>query len=233
MKLARVAAIALVCVLLGSCATTTKGGSASTTASSGTSTSAAASTAATTNATGSASSSATGATASAPPTTAATTATATSAPTQGTWTLGVNGLGPLVLGTKLSVLEAQGYVTAPTDECESSRTSKKLQDEGVWLYPSGIGANAVLSEVSVTKATYATISGARVGDTMKKLKLLYGSQLTIETKNGNGGPFKVANVRVGTREVVFYFPYGSSMGDNAVVQVIIARTWSAYLMGEC
>jgi hypothetical protein len=231
-KLVRVAAVALACVLLGSCATTTSGGSASTATSSGTSSSAAASSGATTGANVSASSG-TAATSSAKPTNAATTGTATAAQTQGTWTLGVNGLGPLVLGTKLSVLEAQGYVSAPTDECESSRTSKKLQDEGVWLYPSGIGANAVLSEVSVTKATYATISGARVGDTMKKLKLLYGSQLTIETKNGNGGPFKVANVRVGTREVVFSFPYGSSMGDNAIVQVMIARTWSADLMGEC
>jgi hypothetical protein len=43
----------------------------------------------------------------------------------------------------------------------------------------------------------------------------------------------VANVRVGTREVVFYFPYASSLGDTAVVQSIIARTWSADLMGEC
>ena len=138
-----------------------------------------------------------------------------------------------MLGTKFSVLEAQGYVSAATDECESSRTSQKLQDEGVWLYPSGTGASAVLAEVSVTKPTYATVSGAKVGDTMKKLKQLYGAQLKIETKNGNGGPFQVANVRVGTREVVFYFPYGSSLGDTSVVQLMVARTWSADMMGEC
>jgi hypothetical protein len=166
---------------------------------------------------------------------ATTTAPATGAATTaaGAWTLGINGLGPLVLGTKYSVLEAQGYVSAPNDECESSRTSQKLQDEGVWLYPQGSGATAVLAEIGVTKATYATVSGARVGDTMKKLKQLYGSQLKIETKNGNGGPFQVANVHIGTREVVFYFPYGTSLGDTAVVQSMIARTWSLDMMGEC
>lgn len=47
------------------------------------------------------------------------------------------------------------------------------------------------------------------------------------------GPFQVANVRVGSREVVFYFPYGSSLGVTAVVQLMIARNWSADLMGEC
>lgn len=224
----RVAATVVACVLLGSCAQLTSGRSAST----GTSTGATSASAAATSATAAtAPPSATNTSAKA--TTVTTTAAATSATTTGTWTLGINGLGPLVLGTKYSVLESQGYVSAPTDECESSRTSQKLQDEGVWLYPSGMGANAVLAEIGVTKATYATISGARVGDTMKKLKQLYGSQLKIETKNGNGGPFPVANVRVGTREVVFYFPYASSLGDTAVVQSIIARTWSADLMGEC
>lgn len=232
MNLSRVAATVLACVLLGSCSVTSGGPASTGTSTAATSASAAASSpAATTVSTGSPT--ATAATASAKATAATTTAAATSATTIGTWTLGINGLGPLVLGTKYSVLEAQGYVSAPTDECASSRTSQKLQDEGVWLYPSGMGASAVLFEVSVTKATYATVSGARVGDTMKRLKQLYGSQLKIETKNGNGGPFQVANVRVGSREVVFYFPYGSSLGDTAVVQLMIARNWSADLMGEC
>ncbi|MGV8850534.1 MAG: hypothetical protein ACOH16_13440 [Propionibacteriaceae bacterium] len=233
MNMRRVAATVVACALLGSCAQLTSGSSASTGTSTGaTSASAAASSPAGTSATaGAAPSSA--ATTSAKATGVTTTAAATSATTTGTWTLGINGLGPILLGTKYSVLESQGYVSVPTDECASSRTSQKLQDEGVWLYPSGQGANAVLAEIGVTKATYATISGARVGDTMKKLKQLYGSQLKIETKNGNGGPFPVANVRVGTREVVFYFPYASSLGDTAVVQSIIARTWSADLMGEC
>lgn len=226
MRLARVVATVLAAVLISSCSSSTSAGSASTAASTGATSASSPTTsapAATTAASGTS-------TAKASTTTAASTpGTATTA----TWTLGVNGLGPLVLGTKFSVLEAQGYVSAATDECESSRTSKKLQDEGVWLYPSGTGASAVLAEVSVTKPTYATVSGAKVGDTMKKLKQLYGAQLKIETKNGNGGPFQVANVRVGTREVVFYFPYGSSLGDTSVVQLMVARTWSADMMGEC
>jgi len=226
MRLARVVATVLAAVLISSCSSSTSAGSASTAASTGATRASSPTTsapAATTAASGTS-------TAKASTTTAASTAgTATTA----TWTLGVNGLGPLVLGTKFSVLEAQGYVSAATDECESSRTSQKLQDEGVWLYPSGTGASAVLAEVSVTKPTYATVSGAKVGDTMKKLKQLYGAQLKIETKNGNGGPFQVANVRVGTREVVFYFPYGSSLGDTSVVQLMVARTWSADMMGEC
>lgn len=226
MRLARVVATVLAAVLISSCSSSTSAGSASTAASTGATSASSPTTsapAATTAASGTS-------TAKASTTTAASTAgTATTA----TWTLGVNGLGPLVLGTKFSVLEAQGYVSAATDECESSRTSQKLQDEGVWLYPSGTGASAVLAEVSVTKPTYATVSGAKVGDTMKKLKQLYGAQLKIETKNGNGGPFQVANVRVGTREVVFYFPYGSSLGDTSVVQLMVARTWSADMMGEC
>lgn len=226
MRLARVVATVLAAVLISSCSSSTSAGSASTAASTG-ATSAASPTTSAPAATPAASATST---AKASTTTVASTpGTATTA----TWTLGVNGLGPLVLGTKFSVLEAQGYVSAATDECESSRTSQKLQDDGVWLYPSGTGASAVLAEVSVTKPTYATVSGAKVGDTMKKLKQLYGAQLKIETKNGNGGPFQVANVRVGTREVVFYFPYGSSLGDTSVVQLMVARTWSADMMGEC
>lgn len=226
MRLARVVATVLAAVLISSCSSSTRAGSASTAASTG-ATSAASPTTSAPAATPAASATST---AKASTTTVASTpGTATTA----TWTLGVNGLGPLVLGTKFSVLEAQGYVSAATDECESSRTSQKLQDDGVWLYPSGTGASAVLAEVSVTKPTYATVSGAKVGDTMKKLKQLYGAQLKIETKNGNGGPFQVANVRVGTREVVFYFPYGSSLGDTSVVQLMVARTWSADMMGEC
>jgi hypothetical protein len=138
-----------------------------------------------------------------------------------------------VIGTKFSVLQQQGYIDPGTDVCPQQGSSKELQDEGVFLYPTGEGANAVLAEVGLTNATYATVSGARVGDTMKKLKQLYGSQLKIETKNGNGGPFPVANVRIGAREVVFYFPYASSLGDTAVVQSIIARTWSVDMMGDC
>lgn len=226
MRLARVVATVLAAVLISSCSSSTSAGSASTAASTG-ATSASSPTTSAPAATPAASATST---AKASTTTVASTpGTATTA----TWTLGVNGLGPLVLGTKFSVLEAQGYVSAATDECESSRTSQKLQDDGVWLYPSGTGASAVLAEVSVTKPTYATVSGAKVGDTMKKLKQLYGAQLKIETKNGNGGPFQVANVRVGTREVVFYFPYGSSLGDTSVVQLMVARTWSADMMGEC
>lgn len=226
MRLARVVATVLAAVLISSCSSSTRAGSASTAASTG-ATSAASPTTSAPAATPAASATST---AKASTTTVASTpGTATTA----TWTLGVNGLGPLVLGTKFSVLEAQGYVSAATDECESSRTSQKLQDDGVWLYPSGTGASAVLAEVSVTKPTYATVSGAKVGDTMKKLKQLYGAQLKIETKNGNGGPFQVANVRVGTREVVFYFPYGSSLGDTSVVQLMVARTWRADMMGEC
>jgi hypothetical protein len=138
-----------------------------------------------------------------------------------------------VIGTKFSVLAQQGYIDPGTDVCPQQGSSKKLQDEGVSLSPTGEGANAVLAEVGLTKATYATVSGARVGDTMKKLKQLYGSQLKIETKNGNGGPFKVATVRIGAREVVFTFPWGSAMVDTDMVQAIVARNWSTDLMGEC
>jgi molybdopterin converting factor small subunit len=138
-----------------------------------------------------------------------------------------------VIGTKFSVLQQQGYIDPGTDVCPQQGSSKKLQDEGVYLYPRGAGANAVLAEVGLTKATYATVSGARVGDTMKKLKQLYGAQLKVETKNGNGGPFKVANVRIGAREVVFIFPWDSAMVDTDKVQSIMARNWSTDLMGEC
>jgi hypothetical protein len=161
----------------------------------------------------------------------ATTKATTSASTA--WTLSINGLGPLKLGTTYGTLRQQGYVTAETGDCPGSWTSQALQDKGVSLYPSGQGNSAVLIEVSVTKATYATVSGAKVGFTVSQLKKLYGTQLTIETKNGNGGPFKVANVHIGAREIVFYFPYGSTIADTDVVQAMIARNWSADMMGEC
>lgn len=149
------------------------------------------------------------------------------------WTLSINGLGPLKLGTTYGTLRQQGYVTPETGDCPGSWTSQALQDKGVYLYPSGTGDSAVLIEVSVTKATYATVSGAKVGYTVSQLKKVYGTQLTIETKNGNGGPFKVANVHIGAREIVFYFPYGATIADTDVVQAMIARNWSADMMGEC
>jgi hypothetical protein len=161
---------------------------------------------------------------------------ASSAPTataSAPWTLSINGLGPLKLGTPYTALRQQGYVTVETGDCPGSWTSQALQDKGVYLYPSGQGDTAVLAEVSITKGMYATVSGARVGTTMSQLRVLYGSQLTTETKNGNGGPFVVANVKVGTREIVFYFPYGSTLADTDPVQAIISRNWSADMMGEC
>jgi hypothetical protein len=160
-------------------------------------------------------------------------ATASKSSTSTAWTLSINGLGPLKLGTTYGSLRQQGYVAPETGDCPGSWTSQALQDQGVFLYPSGSGDSGVLTEVSVTKATYATVSGAKVGYTMGQLKKLYGTQLTTETKNGNGGPFKVANVRIGTREIVFYFPYGSTIADADVVQAMIARNWSADMMGEC
>ena len=150
-----------------------------------------------------------------------------------TWTLSINGLGPLTLGTLYTSLRQLGYVTAETGDCPGSWTSQALQAKGVYLYPTGAGATGALAEVSVTKATYATVSGARVGSTMSQLKVLYGSQLTTEIKNGNGGPFTVANVHIGTREIVFYFPYGSTLADSDPVEAMIARTWSPDMMGEC
>ena len=161
------------------------------------------------------------------------TSSAPTATASSPWTLSINGLGPLKLGTPYTALRQQGYVTVETGDCPGSWTSQALQDKGVYLYPSGQGATAILAEVSITKGTYATVSGARVGTTMSQLRVLYGSQLTTETKNGNGGPFVVANVKVGTREIVFYFPYGSTLADTDPVQASISRNWSADMMGEC
>ena len=163
----------------------------------------------------------------------ATSAPKTTATAAATWTLSLTGLGPLKLGTLYTTLRQQGYVTAETGDCPGSWTSQALQDKGVYLYPSGQGDAAVLAEVSITKGTYSPVSGARVGSTMSQLKVLYGSQLTTETKNGNGGPFTVANVHIGAREIVFYFPYGSTLADTDPVQAMIARNWSADMMGEC
>ena len=164
---------------------------------------------------------------------AATSAPKTTATAAAPWTLSLTGLGPLKLGTPYTTLRQQGYVTAETGDCPGSWTSQALQDKGVYLYPAGQGDAAVLAEVSVTKGTYATVSGARVGTTMSQLKVLYGTQLTTETKNGNGGPFTVANVHIGAKEIVFYFPYGSTLADTDPVQAMIARNWSADMMGEC
>ena len=160
-------------------------------------------------------------------------ATASTSTASTAWTLSINGLGPLKLGTTYGTLRQQGYATAETGDCPGSWTSQALQDKGIVLYPSGQGDSAVLIEVSVTKATYATVSGAKVGYTMSQLKQLYGTQLTTETKNGNGGPFKVGVVHIGAREIVFYFPYGSTIADTDIVQAMIARNWSADMMGEC
>lgn len=149
------------------------------------------------------------------------------------WTLSLNGLGALKLGTLYTTLRQQGYVTAETGDCAGSWTSQALQDKGVFLYPSGQGDSAVLAEVSVTKGTYTTVSGARVGTTIGQLKVLYGAQFTTETKNGNGGPFTVGVVHIGSREIVFEFPFGATLADSDPVQAMVARTWSADMMGEC
>jgi hypothetical protein len=228
-NLGRVAATLLACVLLGSCSSTSSASSASAGTSAGTSTGFAASLpAAMSSATGPAS---TTETTSAKAVSATTAVGTTPTTTAAAWTLSISGLGPLALGTSYSVLEAQGYVSASTDQCLPSRTSKKLEDEGVELFAKGTGATAVLLEVRGNKPTYATVSGAKVGDTMKRLRQLYGSQLTTETPNDNGGPpgrgpIRVATIHIGTREVMFVFASGASLGDSDVVYTMIARTWS-------
>lgn len=155
--------------------------------------------------------------------------TAASAP----WTLSINGLGALKLGTLYSTLRQQGYVTAATDDCPGSSTSQALQDQGVYLYPSGQGDTAVLAEVSVTKGTYATVSGARVGMTISQIKQMYGTQFTTETKIGNGGSFTVGVVHIGSREIIFEFPFGADGVDPNPVQAMVARPWSPDMKGEC
>lgn len=208
----RIAATLLACVLLSSCSSTGSAGSVSTGTSTGT-TSNSASPVATTS-----------------PSAAAPSTSPTSAPTtSGTWTLSVNGLGPLVLGTKYSELEAQGYASAGADACLPSPVSKKLDDDGVTLFAKGTGSAAVLLQVEVGKPTYTTASGAKVGDTMKRLKQLYGTQLQIETLLGDAhaGPIPVATIHIGTREVMFVFQEGASLDDDsAVVTQMVARAWS-------
>jgi hypothetical protein len=101
--------------------------------------------------------------------------------------------------------------------------------DGVSLY---LGTS--LEEIDLTKATYATRSGARIGMTVKDLRSLYGSNLTIETKNGDGGAFQAPIVRAGYREVIFVpeETAGTSF-DASKITEIISRTYSNDLHGGC
>lgn len=228
MKTTRLSSAVLACLLLGACTSTTAAQAPATAASA--------------SATASSASTTASPTASVPTTTAATSsptaATATTAPTQsatssGPWTLSTDGLGPLVLGTKLSILQQKGYVNTTPNECGRWEPTAKLVDQGVYVDFSGSSASAVLTEVDLTKATYATVSGVKVGDSMQRLKQVYGGKLTIETKNGNGGAFKVPIIRAGAHEVVFYFPWESTLSDTDKIQSIISRVYSTDLVGDC
>lgn len=159
---------------------------------------------------------------------------ATTAPQPSTWVLTTDGLGPLKLGMSWETLRQQGYIVDTNgDGCLPYASSQTLQDQGVWLYPSGSDAQAVLAEVGLTSPSYATKSGVRVGHTYKFLKQTYGSSLTVVTKNGNGGPFKVATVRAGDREVVFMFAWEWTMADTDKIEGIVARSYSTDMFGDC
>jgi len=140
------------------------------------------------------------------------------------------GLGPLTFGMSLAALKQGGYVVASSEPCTPAFVANPdLFRDGVALI---VGTS--LQEIDVIKATYATRSGARVGMTVKDLRGLYGTNLTIETKNGDGGAFQAPIIRAGDREVIFVpdSTPGTTFEASKITE-IISRAYSNDLYGGC
>lgn len=133
------------------------------------------------------------------------------------------GLGPLTIGMSLAALKQGGYVVASSEPCTPAWVANPdLFRDGVTLY-----AGTNLESIELTSPTYATRSGARVGMTVNGLRILYGANLTIETKNGAAGPFQVPIVRAGDREVVFVPEWTTGITFEASqITHIISRAYS-------
>lgn len=157
-------------------------------------------------------------------------------PSVASWVLDTDGIGPIKIGTRYEDLLSAGWIRDPSQltnpGCTMVETAPRLQNRGINL-DGGIGEYPPLAAITLTTPDHPTRSGARVGMTMKELRSIYASQLTVETKNGNGGPFQAAVVRVGSRELVFYFPWGSALVDTDRIQNITARDYSKDMFGGC
>lgn len=132
------------------------------------------------------------------------------------------GLGPLTFGMSLAAFKQGGYLVPSSEACVPAWVANPdLFRDGVTLY---MGTS--LEEIRLTNATYATRSGARVGMTVKDLRSLYGANLTIETKNGDGGAFQAPIVRAGDREVAFVPEEtpGTPFEASKITE-IISRAW--------
>jgi hypothetical protein len=143
-------------------------------------------------------------------------------------------LGPLVLGTPYATVLRQGYVVAdPSGDCRPWTVSPGLETNGVSVDFSGSDFMGTLYEVTIRTSKYATVSGARVGMTLRQVRDIYTTRMAVESKMGDGGAFQVASVRVGAQELVFLFPWDDGAVDTALVTSITTRPWSMEMHGGC
>ncbi len=165
------------------------------------------------------------------------TATPTPSPTRtqvlATDVIDTTGIGPLKLGLPLSVLKERGdVVAAPTGDCTTYNTGKALRDMGLELVL--YGKESRLGAIHVSSSLFQTRSGARVGMTVAQVRKIYGSNLAVETKQGNGGPFEVLTIRDGGREVLFMIPWDSQpVSDADRIDQIVTREYSNEMFGGC
>lgn len=140
------------------------------------------------------------------------------------------GLGPLTIGMPSSALQRGGYVVANYTSCEPWVSNTALEYDGVMLAVT----DDVLRAVYLSNATYATDMGARVGMTVADLRKIYGADLVTDVKSGGGGPFAVAIVRTGDRELVFHTPWtDGSFTEASRVEAIVAEPYTKQFLDGC
>lgn len=143
--------------------------------------------------------------------------------------LDVTGLGPLQVHTPMTDLGTLGYANWRTgDACEYWEPSTSLMNRGIDMWASDTLVAVVVDEPGVR-----TVDDARVGMTLAEVRALYGTRISLETKEGYQ-PVYTAVVKRGGYELVFLngFELDRPMVDSDVINMIIARKGNEPLLWD-
>lgn len=140
-------------------------------------------------------------------------------------TIQAQGLGPIRLGMSLPEAQAHGWVAESRVCANAWGASAALLGEGASLKFS----DGRLQEIWITKPTWATEAGVRVGDSAESLAEAYGPDLKTETRPAGGHTYEARFVTDQDEELLFL---GRSPQDRAV-GTIVARHGNTPLLEGC
>ncbi|MDO5499557.1 MAG: hypothetical protein Q4F67_07745, partial [Propionibacteriaceae bacterium] len=106
-----------------------------------------------------------------------------------------------------------------------------LEAKGVALILSG---DDNIIEIHLSDGHFATRSGFRVGQTYGELRRIYGDDVKVRNKDGNGGPFQAATIIAGGRELVFFKDWDEKdYSASTRITSILLMPPSSGIYGEC